>query len=106
MDCDLRLEMPVNMTMQDPRTGVVRNEADRNVVRGGSDVDNVAADRVDVVILAGAGDAHDVEGVPVEMHGVLLYTRLVERFVLDLLEALTGKPPGSESSMTLFPGRL
>ena len=58
------------MTMQDPRAGVVRNEADRNVVRGGSDVHNVAADRVDVVILAGAGDAHDIEVVTMEMDWV------------------------------------
>ena len=43
------LQMPINVTVEEPRTGVVGAETDGDVVGRGTDVDDVTDDGVDVV---------------------------------------------------------
>ena len=55
--------MPIDMTVEEPRTGVVGAETDGDVVGRGTDVDDVPDDGVDVVGLGLACAADDVEVV-------------------------------------------
>ena len=57
------LQMPIDMTVEEPRTGVVGAETDGDVVGRGTDVDDVPDDGVDVVGLGLARAADDVEVV-------------------------------------------
>lgn len=63
--------MPVNVTVQEPRTRIVCREPEGNIVRSTSDVDNIAPDRVIVVIFSATSHADDVEVVSVQMHRML-----------------------------------
>ena len=58
---DLRLEMPIDVTMQDPRTGVIRDETYSNVVASSSDVHYITTNRIDIVVLGGSGNAHNIK---------------------------------------------
>lgn len=68
---DLRLEMPVDVAVDEPRPDVVREEADGHFVAGVADADGVADDGVVPVVGAVSGAAHDEEGMTVQMHRVL-----------------------------------
>ena len=60
-----RFEMPVNVAMKEPRSGVVRVETECNIVACGTDIDSVATDGICVVVCRTAGNADDIEGVTV-----------------------------------------
>ena len=64
-DREAGLEVEVDVAVEEPRAGVVRPEADRDVVaRGGrARVHDVAEDRVVVVVLGAARAADDGEDV-------------------------------------------
>lgn len=64
------------MTVQEPRARIVRDEANRDVVRGRADAHDVATRRVGEVVLVRARDAYDVEVVPVQVHRVLLESNM------------------------------
>ena len=63
--------MPINMTVHNPRAGVISAETNGNVVTSSADADDVALDRVDEVVGAAAGATDDVEGMSVQMDRVL-----------------------------------
>ena len=54
-------EMPVNVAVEEPRAGVVRLEANRDVVAGRAGADRVVLDGVDEVVVGGARGADDPE---------------------------------------------
>ena len=58
------------MTVEEPRAGVVRREANRDVVTGGARADDVTLGRVHVVRRRLTSAADDVERVPVQVEGV------------------------------------
>ena len=45
-----RFEMPVNVAMKEPGTGVVRVETECNIVACGTDIDSVATNGICVVV--------------------------------------------------------
>ena len=57
--------MPVNVAMKEPRTGVVRVEAECNIITCGTDIDGVATDGICVVVCRTASNADDIEGMTV-----------------------------------------
>ena len=57
------LQVEVDVAVEEPRAGVVRREADGDVVTSGTGADDVALGRVDVVVVGLASAADDVEGV-------------------------------------------
>lgn len=63
--------MPVDMTMQEPRSRVVSHETDCNIVGTTTDADGVTARRVRIVVCRTTGGTNDVEGMAVQMEGVL-----------------------------------
>lgn len=63
--------MPVDMAMQEPRSRVVSYKTDRNIVGTATDADGVTARRVSIVVCRTTGGANDVEGMAVQMEGVL-----------------------------------
>ena len=64
-DGETSLEVEVDVAVEEPRARVVGLEADRNVVArgGGSRGDDVAPDRVVVVVVGGTCAAYNSEGV-------------------------------------------
>lgn len=114
--------MPVNMAVKEPRAGVIRNEAEGDVVATTPNTEDVAARRVHIVVGGTASGADNVESVlkddcissgsylrklrlltPCKWKGC--YHELLAKFNL-LNIALTFPPPGIEISMVLFGGRL
>ena len=65
--------MPINVAVEEPWARIVSEESDRDVIVIGyvSDAHNIADDRVVEVICLVAGAADDVEGVSVQVNGVL-----------------------------------
>jgi hypothetical protein len=65
--------MPINVAVEEPRARIVSEESDRDVIVIGyvSDAHNIADDRVVEVKCLAAGAADDVEGVSVQVNGVL-----------------------------------
>lgn len=63
--------MPIDMAMQKPGARVVRGESEGDIVCTSTYTDNIAANRVVVVVRRASGNAHDVKGMSVEMDGVL-----------------------------------
>ena len=70
------LEVEVDVAVEEPRAGVVRREADRDVVARRARADDVALRGVHVVVVGAAGGADDVEGVAVQVEGVRLARRV------------------------------
>ena len=62
-DGEASLEVEVDVAMEEPRAGVVRREANGDVVTRRTSADGVTLDGVDVVVLGAAGRANNVEGV-------------------------------------------
>ena len=64
-DCEARLKVEIDVAMEEPRPGVVRLEADSDVVTvvGDARRDGVAPDGVVVVVLGRARAAYNCEGV-------------------------------------------
>lgn len=57
--------------MHDPGSGVISSEADSDVVTRGTDVHNIAPHRVNIVVYVATSTADHIEGVAVEVNGVL-----------------------------------
>jgi hypothetical protein len=49
------------VTVKEPRTGVVGHKSEGDVVQSGTDVDDVATNGVDVVVLAATGTSDHIE---------------------------------------------
>ena len=56
-----RFEMPVNVAMKEPRSGVVRVETECNIVACSTDIDSVATDGICVVVCRTASDSYDIK---------------------------------------------
>ncbi len=63
--------MPINVAVEEPRTRVVGEEADRDVVTGITDTHDVADYGIFIVVGGVTSAADNPEGMPVQMHGVL-----------------------------------
>ena len=55
--------MPVNVTMEEPRTSVVRLESERDIVGSSTNVQHVASDGVGIVVHGASCGTDDVKGV-------------------------------------------
>ena len=59
------------MTMYEPRSRIVGDEAERNIISTFSDVDYVAPDWILEVILLASSDTDDIKCMPVQVNRVL-----------------------------------
>lgn len=57
--------------MENPWAGVVGSKPDGGVIAVHTQADNITVDRVHVVVGVAAGATNDIEGVAVQMDGVL-----------------------------------
>jgi len=62
-----QIEMPVNVTMEDPWSRIIRLEANGDIITCGSCADNVALDRIDIVIHRTPSTANYGECMTVKM---------------------------------------
>ena len=62
-DRKARVEVEVDVAVEEPWAGVVRREANGDIVTRRTSADGVTLDGVDVVVLGAAGRANNVEGV-------------------------------------------
>lgn len=70
-DSQTAFQVPVDMTMYEPRSRIVSDEAERNIVSAFSDVDYIAADWILEVIFIASSDTNDIECMPVQVNWVL-----------------------------------
>ena len=63
-------QMPVDVAVEEPGSGVVSGETDGNVVTSGTDVDDITTRGVGVVVGVGASAANDIEDVTVQVKRV------------------------------------
>lgn len=63
--------MPVDVAVEEPRTGVVGEEPDRDIVALVADADNVADDGIYKVVRRIAGAADDGERMSMQVNGML-----------------------------------
>jgi hypothetical protein len=71
-DQDSLLQVPIDVAVHEPWTGVVSLEPDRNIIIRAAEAYNVAYDGVYIVVLRGACAADDVEVMPMQVDGVLI----------------------------------
>jgi len=70
-DGEANFQVPIDVTVKEPGTGIVGDESEGRVVRNGrSSRHNVANNRIDKVVGRVASTADHMEVVPVEMEGV------------------------------------
>ena len=62
---DIRLEMPINVTVEEPWTGVVRHKTESDIIARVANIDHIATNRVDEVILRASSDADNIKVVAV-----------------------------------------
>ena len=58
---NIRFKMPVNVTVQEPWSRVVRKESERSIITSCSHLDDVALDRVDKIEFVATGASDDRE---------------------------------------------
>ena len=68
---NLRPQVPVDVAVEEPRTGIVGEEPDRDIVARDAVAHDVADDGVYKVVRRIAGAADDVEGMSMQVNGVL-----------------------------------
>ena len=107
-----RAQVPVNVAVEEPRTRVVREEPDRDIVASVADAYDVADNWVHKVVRRIASTADHVERMAVNVNGMLLekdqsnVVRLCRQMPADGI--LTGPPmapPGMVNSTLLFGSR-
>lgn len=59
--------MPVNVTMHEPWTRVVRGETESNIITWPTDAHNVTSNGVRVVVIGATSNANNIEVVSVKM---------------------------------------
>ena len=64
-------QVPVNVTVEEPRARVVGLEPDRDIIASSSDAHNITDDGVIIVVGLVARATDNVERVAVQVHGVL-----------------------------------
>ena len=100
--------MPINVAVEEPRTRIVGEEPDRDVVASDADTDNITTYGVIEVVGRIPSTTDHGEGVPMQVNGVLA-TSLECRHANDYYSRiLTGPPiapPGMEISTLLFGSR-
>ena len=63
--------MPINVAVEEPGSGIVRSETDSDVICNCSDIHDIAANGVIVIVLVTTCNSDDVEVVSVKMHRML-----------------------------------
>ena len=63
--------MPVNVAVEEPRAGVVREEPDRDIITYFADAHDVAEDRVHKVVRGVTGTAYNSERMSMQVNGML-----------------------------------
>ena len=97
------IQVPINVTVEEPRARVVRLEPDRDIIAISSDAHNVTDDWVNIVVGVVARAADNVECVAVQVDGVLQtnYAAVRSRLLdLENLHRLTG-PPRTPAGMEI-----
>ncbi len=69
---DSLLQVPIDVTVEEPRARVVSEEPDRDVISATAHAHDVADDRIVEVVRRVSGTADDMKGVPVQVHRVLM----------------------------------
>lgn len=59
----IRFEVPVDVAMQEPRSSIVRHEAQSYIICLHANVDSIPPDRVNKIIRCSPGYFHNIEGV-------------------------------------------
>lgn len=68
---DLRIQMPVNMTMQEPRTRIVCLKSECDIVSTSANAHNVSANWICIVVRGTSRNPHNIESVSMKMEGML-----------------------------------
>lgn len=74
-----RVQVPINMAMEEPRARVVREESDRDIITGVADAHDVAEDRVRVVVRGITRAAYNSKRMTMQVNGVLYSERKLMR---------------------------
>ena len=102
-----RREMPIDVTMEEPRAWVIGAEPERNIISRSTDVHSVASDGISIVVRRTACNTNDVKGVTVEMEWVLVGVSTFSKNIpIDKGLVPTLSPPGIETSTVEFLGRV
>jgi hypothetical protein len=67
-----RVQVPVNVAVEEPRARVVREEPDRDIITGVADAHDVAEDRVLKVVRGVTSTAYNSERMSMQVNGMLL----------------------------------
>ena len=68
---DGRVQVPINVAVEEPWAGIVGKEADRDVVASVADTHNIANHGVNEIVGRIPGATDHGEGVPMQVNGVL-----------------------------------
>ena len=66
-----RGQVPVNVTVEEPRARVVREEPDSDIITSVADAHDVAEDRIIIVIRTVTSAAYNSEGMSMQVNGML-----------------------------------
>jgi hypothetical protein len=73
-----RVHVPVDVAVEEPRAGVVREEPDRDIITGVADAHDVAEDRIIVVVRSVTSAAYNSKGMSMQMNGMLFGERVIQ----------------------------
>ena len=64
--------MPIDVAMEEPRAGVIREEPNRDIIIGGvADAHDVAEDRIIIVVRGVSSAAYNGERMSMQVNGML-----------------------------------
>jgi hypothetical protein len=63
--------VPINVAVEEPRAGVVREEPDRDIITYFADAHDVSEDRVHKVVRGVTGTAYNSERMSMQVNGML-----------------------------------
>jgi hypothetical protein len=85
--------VPIDVAVEEPWTGVVREESNRDVIVRGdiTDAHDVAHNGVDIIVSRGTGTPNHVERVPVQVDRVLCVRVRVRHVISSEIWNAAGK---------------
>jgi hypothetical protein len=73
-----RVQVPVDVAVEEPRAGVVREEPDCNVITGVADAHDIAEDRIIKVVCRVTSAAYNSKGMSMQVNGMLFGERIIQ----------------------------
>jgi hypothetical protein len=70
-----RVQVPIDVAMEEPRARVICEEPDRDIITGVADAHDVAEDRVIIVVRGITSTAYNSERMSVQVNGMLFRMR-------------------------------